>query len=158
MSCYVAFSEPKGPFLYLKFNSGGGRVNNYVSIISGALDGAVKRGELISNNLANIGTPGYKRQDTNFKSILNKKINADQNKTISLNTTTSKHIPFRKEYSNPNITVSNSNKSYRNDQNNVDVDFEMAEMAKNSIYYNVMTRRAAGHFSTLNQVINQGGR
>ncbi len=132
-------------------------MNNYLSMISGALDGAVKRGELISNNLANIGTPNYKRQDTNFKSMLNEQINADQNKKISLDTTSSKHIPFRREYSNPNSTITNNERSYRNDQNNVDVDFEMAEMAKNSIYYNVMTSRAAGHFSTLNQVINQGG-
>lgn len=158
MSCHAVFSQSKGPFLYLNFNSGGGRVNNYLSIISGALDGAVRRGELISNNLANIGTPNYKRQDSNFKSMLNQQINADQNKNISLSTTTQKHIPFRKEYSNQNTAVSNNDKSYRNDQNNVDIDFEMAEMAKNSIYYNVMTRRAAGHFSTLNQVISQGGK
>lgn len=133
-------------------------MNNYLSIISGALDGAVKRGELISNNLANIGTPNYKRQDIDFKSMLSQEINDTSSNKLSIKTTNEKHIPFRREYTNLNNGTSQNSRSYRNDQNNVDVDHEMAEMAKNSIYYNVMTRRAAGHFSTLNQVINQGGR
>lgn len=134
-----------------------GKINNYLSIITGALDGSVKRGELISNNIANIGTPNYKRQDINFKSMLAEKIDSENSKKLSIETTNEKHIPFRRDYTSQ-ITTSKNNRSFRNDQNNVDIDHEMAEMAKNSIYYNVMTRRAAGHFSTLNQVINQGGK
>jgi flagellar basal-body rod protein FlgB len=134
-----------------------GKINNYLSIIKSALDGSVKRSELISNNIANIGTPNYKRQDIDFKSILSKKIDSENSKSISIKTTNEKHIPFRKEYTSQTLNSKN-NLSFRNDQNNVDIDYEMAEMAKNSIYYNVMTRRAAGHFSNLNQVINQGGK
>jgi flagellar basal-body rod protein FlgB len=125
-----------------------------LEIITRALDGSARRGELIANNLANVSTPGYKRQDIDFKTALHKEISATSK--VGLNTTNKGHIPFSKQYLS--INQKQSSMSYRNDENNVDIDVEMAELAKNSIYYNVMTNRAAGHFSTLNQVIQQGGK
>ncbi len=125
-----------------------------LEIITRALSGSAKRGELIANNIANVSTPGYKRQDVDFKSTLKKEMSS-KNK-IYLQTTKNNHIPFSKQYSSPQQLQNNGN--YRNDENSVDIDVEMAELAKNSIYYNVMTNRAAGHFSTLNQVIQQGGK
>lgn len=124
-----------------------------LEIITRALDGSARRGELIANNLANISTPGYKRQDIDFKSALKKEMGSVS--SISLKTTRSNHLPFSKQY--VSIQNSQNNRNYRNDENSVDVDVEMAELAKNSIYYNVMSNRAAGHFSSLNQVIQQGG-
>ena len=125
-----------------------------LEIITRALSGSAKRGELIANNLANVSTPGYKRQDVDFKSALKKEMSS-KNK-VNLQTTRNNHIPFSKQYTSSQQVQNNAN--YRNDENSVDIDVEMAELAKNSIYYNVMTNRAAGHFSTLNQVIQQGGK
>ena len=125
-----------------------------LEIITRALSGSAKRGELIANNLANVSTPGYKRQDVDFKSALKKEMSS-KNK-VNLQTTRNNHIPFSKQYTSSQQVQNNAN--YRNDGNSVDIDVEMAELAKNSIYYNVMTNRAAGHFSTLNQVIQQGGK
>ena len=125
-----------------------------LEIITRALDGSSRRGELIANNLANVSTPGYKRQDINFKSALKKEMNLGT--SIKLKTTQNEHLPFSKQYAS--VQSSQNNRNNRNDQNSVDIEVEMAELAKNSIYYNVMTNRAAGHFSTLNQVIQQGGK
>ncbi|MEC9490832.1 MAG: flagellar basal body rod protein FlgB [Halanaerobiales bacterium] len=125
-----------------------------LEIITRALDGSARRGNLIANNLANISTPGYKRQDINFKSALKKEMGSTS--SINLKTTSSDHIPFSRQYAS--VEVSQNNRNYRNDENSVDVEVEMAEMAKNTIYYNVMSKRAAGHFSVLNQVIQQGGK
>ena len=126
-----------------------------LEIISKALDGSAKRGELIANNLANVSTPGYKRQDIDFKSALKKEINSSDSK-VTLSRTNAKHIPFSKQYSSAQVTENKGN--HRNDGNSVNIDVEMAELAKNSMYYNVMTRRASGHFSKINQVIQQGGK
>ena len=79
----------------------------------------------------------------------------DSEGSVSLKTTKNNHLPFSKQYAS--VQSSQNSRNYRNDENSVDIDVEMAELAKNSIYYNVMTKRAAGHFSTLNQVIQQGG-
>jgi flagellar basal-body rod protein FlgB len=125
-----------------------------IEIITRALDGSARRGELIANNLANVSTPGYKRQDIDFKSALKKEMGSES--SVSLKTTNNKHLPFSKQYAS--VKSGQNSRNYRNDGNSVDIDVEMAELAKNSIYYNVMTNRAAGHFSSLNQVIQQGGK
>ncbi|MFW6267057.1 MAG: flagellar basal body rod protein FlgB [Halanaerobium sp.] len=125
-----------------------------LEIITSALAGSAQRGELIANNLANVSTPGYKRQDIEFKSALKKQMQSD--KSIKLNTTSSGHLPFSKQYTS--VKSGQNSRNSRNDENSVDVEVEMAELAKNSIYYNVMSKRAAGHFSSLNQVIQQGGK
>lgn len=124
-----------------------------LEIITRALNGSARRGELIANNLANISTPGYKRQDIDFKSALKKEMGSAS--SISLKTTRSNHLPFSKQYAS--VQTEQNSRNYRNDENSVDVDVEMAELAKNSIYYNVMSNRAKGHFSSLNRVIQQGG-
>ena len=46
--------------------------------------------------------------------------------------------------------------SYRTDGNNVDIDTEMAGMAKNNIYYNAVVQQVAGYFSGLRSVIKEG--
>jgi flagellar basal-body rod protein FlgB len=125
-----------------------------LEIITRALAGSARRGELIANNLANVSTPGYKRRDIDFKSALKKEMGSER--SVNLKTTKNNHLSFSKQYAS--VQSGENNRSYRNDGNSVDIDTEMAELAKNSIYYNVMTNRAAGHFSTLNQVIQQGGK
>ena len=125
-----------------------------IEIITSALAGSARRGELIANNLANVSTPGYKRQDIDFKSALKKEM--DSASSVELKTTQNNHLAFSRQYSA--VQNSENSRMSRNDGNSVDIEVEMAELAKNSIYYNVMTNRAAGHFSTLNQVIQQGGK
>ncbi|PUU94665.1 flagellar basal body rod protein FlgB [Halanaerobium sp.] len=125
-----------------------------LEIITSALAGSARRGELIANNLANVSTPGYKRQDIDFKRALKKEM--DSSDSINLKTTQDNHLAFSRQYSA--VQNSENSRMSRNDGNSVDIEVEMAELAKNTIYYNVMTKRAAGYFSTLNQVIQQGGK
>lgn len=124
-----------------------------IEIITRALAGSARRGELIANNLANVSTPGYKRQDIDFKTALKKEMGSS---SVDLKTTQNNHLAFSRQYNS--VQNSENKRMSRNDENSVDIEVEMAELAKNSIYYNVMTNRAAGHFSNLNQVIQQGGK
>ena len=43
--------------------------------------------------------------------------------------------------------------SMRYDQNNVDIDVEMASLAKNSLYFNALARQVGAKFSRLRNVI-----
>ncbi len=45
-------------------------VFDYVRILDKAADASWQRNAAISNNLANVDTPGYKRQDVAFESVL----------------------------------------------------------------------------------------
>ena len=45
-------------------------VFDYINVMDKAADASWTRNEIIANNIANIDTPGYKRQDLNFESEL----------------------------------------------------------------------------------------
>jgi len=140
---------------------------DYLNIITTALGGSAKRSELISNNIANASTPGYKRKDIDFQSALKREIdssagnnNGRKSSSLAMTRTHSGHISKAgsRVVENSSFKVNENERSYRNDENSVDIEVEMAEMAKNTIYYNVMSNRAKSYFSNLNKVIQEGGR
>ena len=45
-------------------------VFDYINVLNKAADASALRHKAISNNIANVDTPGYKRQDVNFGSVL----------------------------------------------------------------------------------------
>lgn len=46
---------------------------------------------------------------------------------------------------------------YRNDASSVDIDREVGELTKNSLYYNAIARRISGKLGMLNTIITKGG-
>ena len=123
------------------------------------LDGAVMRQKAISDNIANANTPGYKRKDVNFSSILKNKMNLDRKEnSLELKTTNNKHKNATTGKATNFKIVNEKNSEYKNDRNNVDIDKEMAYMAKNNIYYNTLSQRLSGKFRMLKNVIEKGGK
>ncbi|MEW6102432.1 MAG: flagellar basal body rod protein FlgB [bacterium] len=115
------------------------------------LDSATLRHNVISNNVANVNTPGFKKQSVIFEDALK------ENK-ISAKRLNPKHIPFSYEKSkNSGRIITENDTIYRNDGNNVDLDKEMEDLAKNAIYYNSIATRLARKFSLL-KLVAQGGR
>jgi len=140
---------------------------DYLNIITTALDGSAKRSELISNNIANASTPGYKRKDIEFQSALKREIDSSagnnnelKSSSLEMTRTHSGHISTADSRidESKSFQIKENERSYRNDENSVDIEVEMAEMAKNTIYYNVMSNRAKSYFSNLNKVIQEGGK
>jgi flagellar basal-body rod protein FlgB len=119
------------------------------------LDGSWMRNEAIANNMANVNTPGYKRQDVSFENLL--KDYLDQNQ-IGLKTTNSRHLELHGGMSGdlePELTRE-SQTSFRKDKNNVDMDIEMAEMTKNSLYYNSLVTQVNNQFRRIKLVVKEG--
>lgn len=139
-------------------------LNSIINILEFGLDGSHARHQALSNNIANVSTPNYKRQDVNFQDMLKQNINklkdnnGNQAKNVRLASTNSKHNSLGvKKNSTMNFKPNNySNTSYRNDENNVDVDSEMAKLSKNNLYYNTLTQRVSSKFSLLQEVIQRG--
>lgn len=123
-------------------------------LLEQALSTATLKQRVISSNIANVDTPNYKSKQVDFQAVLNGALN-DQ--TISSYKTNTKHLPFSSEGSqfNPKIKVNNETK-YKENGNNVDMDYEMAQLAKNQLWYNAVTDRVNGHFNNLRTVINDG--
>ncbi len=125
-------------------------VYDYINILGKAADGAWARNEAISNNLANVNTPGYKRQDVDFQTQLQHALK--ESKYPSLD---SKVADANKHSSRLDARAYTDipNWSYRMDKNNVDVDNENVELASNQLVYNGITNSIDNEFKNLKLVI-----
>lgn len=120
--------------------------------LEAGLDWAAKRQQAIANNIANVDTPGYKRQDVTFPETLAQV----QNTKLKLRRTNAGHMsPLATEAF---FTIKHQGTSLRNDSNNVDMEAETAELAKNTLYYDALIDRVGGYFRNLRLVISEGRR
>lgn len=125
-----------------------------IHTLGNSLDYASAKNRAISNNIANVDTPNYKAKEVDFKNVLNDAISG----SFDAKRTNPKHLPFSDESSGQAYQVTSSkNTMYNHNGNNVDIDKEMAELAKNQIYYRGLADRLSGKFSSLQMVI-RGGR
>lgn len=119
-----------------------------------ALSTAALRQKVHAANIANVDTPNYKSKEVNFEAVLN---NAAANQKMNSYKTNDKHIEFGGSISSAKPQVSTNNMTdFTHNGNNVDMDYEMAELAKNQLQYNAITERMSGKFRTLSTVINGG--
>lgn len=119
-----------------------------------ALDAAALRNTVIANNLANVDTPGYKRSEVRFEEELAKALSDSGG--ITGKRTRAEHIPIGKRPAaevSPRVELQKDT-SMRNDGNNVDIDREMAALAKNTILYNALAQEISGEFQKLKSVIS----
>lgn len=116
-----------------------------------SLDYAMLKNKTISNNIANVDTPGYKTKEVDFKKVFNQALS----ESVEANRTHEKHIPFQVVSHNLPIKTG-KNTTYTNNGNNVDIDLEMTELAKNQIYYQSLVDRLNGKFNSILTVLKGG--
>lgn len=125
-----------------------------VSVLEQSLAAASLRHKVISNNIANVNTPGFKKSEVAFESLLQSALDGTQ---LRMTSTNEKHFQIARSPLQVTPTMNTiTDTSMRTDGNNVDVDIEMAELAKNNIYYNAVAQQLGQHFSGLKTVINGG--
>ena len=118
------------------------------------IDYLVVKNDVLSKNIANIGTKNYKREDVVFKNLMNENMNS------VLRTTSPKHYgsnssgfvggrSFQMVYDSDNDAVSGIN--------NVDIDKEMTELAETTLLYRFTSRKIGNYFRSIQNVI-RGGR
>lgn len=127
-----------------------------------AMDSASARNDIIANNIANVDTPGFKRSEVIFedklKKILDGQVNLGNDKLL---TTNLRHIqigqaPMDLESFEPEIRKL-EDLSYRNDENNVDIDVENANMTKNKVFYDSMAQSMSNEIKLLRLAITGRG-
>ncbi|MBQ7706821.1 MAG: flagellar basal body rod protein FlgB [Lachnospiraceae bacterium] len=124
-------------------------IYNYINILDKAADAANMRNELISNNIANVSTPNYKRKDLDFESVLQAELAGGRTLNQSVNMA-------NKDLSvlDPQVFTDNSNLSYRLDGNNVDISTEEAYLAENTIRYQLLIDQMNQEFSRYSTVLS----
>ena len=121
---------------------------HYINVLDKAADVSWTRETLITNNLANVNTPNYKRKDIDFQSTLRNELGRFQYASLDeriANTDLNRL--------NPEVYTDSANYSYRLDGNNVDIDTEQVELASEQIKYQALTRSITSEFERLRTVI-----
>jgi len=122
-----------------------------------SLDHRMRRSDIINSNIANAETPGYRAIGYNFEDQLREVVDASEPKR--LRTTNPKHL--LNEFVNsegdmqPDVFV-RPTESVGEDGNTVELDTEMAELAKNQIQYRTAIESINRKIAILKYAI-QGG-
>ena len=126
--------------------------SNSITTIENGLNYSSLKQKVISQNIANEATPGYKAKDVSFKQSLETAVSG----SLEANRTDQRHFDFKSSpLSNAGI-INRKNVSYNHNGNSVDIDNEMTDLAGNQIYYNALIDRISGKFSSLQTVIRGG--
>ncbi|MBF0500750.1 MAG: flagellar basal body rod protein FlgB [Candidatus Riflebacteria bacterium] len=128
------------------------------NLLSQGLDATALRHKAIANNIANVNTPKFKRQIVAFEDELARVF--DGKVDLVGKRLDDRHIPIDEiEYTDvrPAIITDRAH-IMRNDKNNVDIDVEMSDLAKNTMAYQIHATRLSAMFADINDVITRGGR
>ncbi|MBU3803585.1 MAG: flagellar basal body rod protein FlgB [Candidatus Cellulosilyticum pullistercoris] len=112
-----------------------------INLVNKAIDATLIRKELISQNISNVDTPNYKRQDIDFESVLAKEIKSKGVSDIDLN-----------QLEAP-IYTDKQTSSYRMDGNNVDIEIERSEETKVELRYNTLVTRITAQLNRFETIL-----
>lgn len=128
------------------------------NLLGKGLEVSAKRHKVISNNISNVNTPLFKRQIVTFEDEMAKVF--DGKIDLVGKREDDRHIPIGEiSYMDVNpTTIKDRIHIMRNDKNNVDIDVEMSDLAKNTMTYQIHANRLASMFAGLNDVITRGGK
>ena len=123
-------------------------VFDYINVMGATLDATTKREAIISNNIANVNTPNYKRKDIRFETEL-------KNAFIRAN---GDNVDFKVKDLDlkalePEVYTDYAKLSYRYDGNNVDINTENGIAAANQIKYNGLIETLNKSFAQLQTVM-----
>lgn len=123
---------------------------SYINVLDRALDASNLRETVINNNLANINTPGYKRREVDFESLLKQELG--QTKWRSLDEKI-EDIHLNHLEAGVHYDMAAYSYDYRLDGNNVDVDVEEVELASEQLRYQLLSDSVTQEFSRLKTAI-----
>jgi len=115
--------------------------NPHVNNLSNALERTRDRATMLTTNLANVNTPGYKRRDIDF--------------AIELEQADGRQFKLR-EWNRQREDKDRSQTSIRVDGNNVDLESEISGLAETELRYQMLTEMTNRYFSGLKNVIREG--
>ncbi|MEX2355553.1 MAG: flagellar basal body rod protein FlgB [Thermaerobacterales bacterium] len=117
-----------------------------------------QRHGLLADNIANVETPGFKRRDVSFRPLLAEYLGRQRHR-VQVETTRLGHINGSGAAGGYQIkTWQDSGTTMRADGNSVDIDREMAALARNGLEYQTLVTQASRRLAMLRTVITEGRR
>ena len=121
---------------------------DYINVLDKAMDASWIRNDAISNNLSNMDTPGYKREDVDFETQLAKALHSSRYTSMD-----AKVADLKLNRLEPITYKDYAGFSYRIDGNNVDPDTEAVYLAKNQVVYQGLELSMNQEFKNLQAVL-----
>jgi len=131
--------------------------NRATRVMRRAMDAAMLRHDALADNVANVNTPGFKRSDILFEGALAEALDGRAfrgRKTrpghrdigrLDPRDVTARAVSFR-------------DLSMRNDENDVDIDKEMGELAKTQLQYRALVQAYSNESGKVKTTIQSAGR
>ncbi len=114
------------------------------------------RNSVILNNVANVDTPDFKSSHVEFETYYKNALENDDGFKLKKTRDTHMDIGDSMDIEDVNAQIIlDENTTMRMDGNNVDIDEQMAELSKNTIYYNTLTSKISGAFNQLRTAIKE---
>ncbi len=119
-----------------------------------SLDFNSARHLLISSNISNMDTPGYRAHDLDFKEQLRQAVG--QNGSLNLKSTHATHFgPSALSLENLAPVPFETNGEEKSNGNNVNIDEEMARLAENQIRYSAVMQMMTKRNSILGSAVSE---
>ena len=115
------------------------------------MDASNLRQQLLTQNLANVNTPYYKRLDLDFKSVFAAEVDKNE---LEIKRTHSNHFGNTIPGVGPLKVDRETKTNERYDQNNVDVEYESSQLAENSLYFQSLATSWKKEMTRLKQAID----
>jgi flagellar basal-body rod protein FlgB len=129
-----------------------------VDTLSNAIAGADQQQTAIAENIANVNTPGYRRQSVSFKDALAAAEGDAASDDLGMMTDSDRQFALGAQAApqpfDPQMQ-SDTTDQMRADGSNVDVDRESAELAQNSGYSQTMSQLLQVQFMRLREAITE---
>ena len=110
-----------------------------IQLLEKFIDYCSVKNQTITKNIANIGTANYRRQDVSFEDILSENVNN------------------RLQADNPKHIVNDLKTEGTSEVNNVNLEKEMSELAKNTLNYRFAAKKIGNYYKDLQSAIRGGG-
>ena len=122
-------------------NSG---IYNNVNVLDKAADASWTRNQVISNNIANVDTPNYKRKDVAFQTYLQAEMEGADTTNLQ-----DRVRDVDLDALNATSYTDMADLSYREYGNNVDIDTENVELASNQLMYQALINSISNEFDMI---------
>lgn len=117
------------------------------TVLSKTLDASAARQRVIANNIANVETPGYKRSEVSFEAQLREVMDSKNRHEVRKGLKTL--VPLRQ---------TDTNSPSRPDGNNVNIDAEIAGLAKTTLTHKSASVLLEAKIAMLRSAIMEGRR
>lgn len=128
------------------------------TMLTKSLDISARRHNLITGNISNMDTIGYKPVDLDFKSTLEKAMEETPSELPTMSMTNPKHFPGISDPEPFSIKEYISESVDLNHLDSVNIDTEMDNLVQNNIKYRSTTEMLLRKMTLLKHSIQEGGK